>query len=273
MGLQGPSLGPLGQMMDFRIPQLHIFPLPRLHLPPRILGFQFTFHSHRLLLGRSLAPSLQSLGRKLILCLHERPPSWLFQDLFLTHRLQGVLALGWEMEASFCFCLSAQKEPLGELTVPSSCPSVRPFEKDNKANRQNTLELSSEWQEQTSKHLQCISSACPTCSFSLLYNPVTSKDGPLAFEHLMGVLCSLARVSSRTVRKEEYDHLQLDPHLVHRSERSTVLFVHQFCFPGCRTWDVYICIPGPFIPALASSKGQGVALPGFWRREGNAVGR
>lgn len=32
-------------------------------------------------------------------------------------------------------------------------------------------------------------------------------------------------------------------------------------------------IPGPFIPAVASFKGQGAALPGFWRREGTAVGR
>lgn len=31
--------------------------------------------------------------------------------------------------------------------------------------------------------------------------------------------------------------------------------------------------PKSIIPALASFKGQGVALPGFWRREGPAFGR
>lgn len=88
-----------------------------------------------------------------------------------------------------------------------------------------------------------------------------------------GILFSFAIVSSRKVRKEKYDQLQLDPHPVHYSEKSTVLFVHQFCFPECRTWDECISIPSPSIPALASIKGQGVALPGLWRREGPALGR
>lgn len=115
--------------------------LPRLPLPPRVWGFLFALHSHRSLLGCSLAPSLPVSGE----ANRNWGESWssLLHELFYDSCAVGGAGL-WEgrRETSLCFFRllkrNSPRNPLSQADA-SSMQGTGPFAKMTKPENSRTI--------------------------------------------------------------------------------------------------------------------------------------